>query len=157
VAVAMGEAEGEEGGELYRRVRIDARRRGAPSWLRRRDLRPHPLCHDPRRARHPLHELRRLGRELHGAGRARGRHLRDHHLDRSGPARSAGSPRGGTRGLMKILVATDAWHPQVNGVVRTLTMMAEAARGLGVEIDFLTPESFRTFALPTYPDLRLAL
>jgi glycosyltransferase involved in cell wall biosynthesis len=58
---------------------------------------------------------------------------------------------------MKILVATDAWHPQVNGVVRTLVMMAEAARGLGVEIDFLTPDSFRTFALPSYRDLRLAL
>jgi glycosyltransferase involved in cell wall biosynthesis len=58
---------------------------------------------------------------------------------------------------MKILVATDAWHPQVNGVVRTLTMMAEAARSLGVEIEFLTPQSFRTFALPSYRDLRLAL
>ena len=58
---------------------------------------------------------------------------------------------------MRILVATDAWHPQVNGVVRTLTMMAEAARGLGVEISFLTPQSFRTFAMPSYPDLRLAL
>ena len=50
---------------------------------------------------------------------------------------------------MKILVATDAWHPQVNGVVRTLVMMAEAARGLGVEIEFLTPQSFRTFAMPS--------
>jgi glycosyltransferase involved in cell wall biosynthesis len=59
--------------------------------------------------------------------------------------------------MTKILVATDAWHPQVNGVVRTLTMMAEAARGLGVEIGFLTPESFRTFAMPSYRDLRLAL
>lgn len=58
---------------------------------------------------------------------------------------------------MKILVATDAWHPQVNGVVRTLVMMAEAARGLGVEIEFLTPSSFRTFALPSYRDMRLAL
>jgi glycosyltransferase involved in cell wall biosynthesis len=58
---------------------------------------------------------------------------------------------------MKTLVATDAWHPQVNGVFRTLVMMAEAARGLGVEIDFLTPNSFRTFALPSYRDLRLAL
>ena len=58
---------------------------------------------------------------------------------------------------MKILVATDAWHPQVNGVVRTLIMMAEAAKGFGVEISFLTPQSFRTFALPSYPDLRLAL
>jgi glycosyltransferase involved in cell wall biosynthesis len=58
---------------------------------------------------------------------------------------------------MRILVATDAWHPQVNGVVRTLTSMAEAARAFGVEVSFLTPQSFRTFAMPSYPDLRLAL
>ena len=58
---------------------------------------------------------------------------------------------------MRILVATDAWHPQVNGVVRTLTTMAQAARSLGAEVSFLTPQSFRTVALPSYPDLRLAL
>jgi glycosyltransferase involved in cell wall biosynthesis len=58
---------------------------------------------------------------------------------------------------MRILVATDAWHPQVNGVVRTLTMMAEAAKALGVDVSFLTPLSFRTFAMPSYPDLRVAL
>jgi glycosyltransferase involved in cell wall biosynthesis len=58
---------------------------------------------------------------------------------------------------MRILVATDAWHPQVNGVVRTLTMMAEAASAFGVEVSFLTPLSFRTVAMPSYPDLRLAL
>jgi glycosyltransferase involved in cell wall biosynthesis len=58
---------------------------------------------------------------------------------------------------MRILVATDAWHPQVNGVVRTLAMMAEAAKEFGDEVSFLTPESFRTFAMPSYPDLRLAL
>jgi glycosyltransferase involved in cell wall biosynthesis len=58
---------------------------------------------------------------------------------------------------MRILVATDAWHPQVNGVVRTLTMMAEAARELGAEVSFLTPQSFRTIAMPSYPDLRVAL
>jgi glycosyltransferase involved in cell wall biosynthesis len=58
---------------------------------------------------------------------------------------------------MRILVATDAWHPQVNGVVRTLTTMAEAARALGAEVDFLTPQSFRTFAMPSYRDLRVAL
>src|SRR5215813_7126898 len=58
---------------------------------------------------------------------------------------------------MRILVATDAWHPQVNGVVRTLTMMAQAAAALGVEVDFLTPQSFRTFGLPSYRDLRVAL
>ena len=58
---------------------------------------------------------------------------------------------------MRILVATDAWHPQVNGVVRTLTHMADAAKALGVEVSFLTPESFRTFAMPSYRDLRVAL
>jgi glycosyltransferase involved in cell wall biosynthesis len=58
---------------------------------------------------------------------------------------------------MRILVATDAWHPQVNGVVRTLTMMATAAKLLGADVSFLTPQSFRTVALPSYPDLRLAL
>ena len=58
---------------------------------------------------------------------------------------------------MKILVATDAWHPQVNGVVRTLTATVEAAKTFGVEVDFLTPDSFRTFAMPSYRDLRVAL
>ena len=58
---------------------------------------------------------------------------------------------------MRILVATDAWHPQVNGVVRTLTMVAEAATLHGVEFHFLTPESFRTIAMPSYRDLRVAL
>jgi glycosyltransferase involved in cell wall biosynthesis len=58
---------------------------------------------------------------------------------------------------MRILVATDAWHPQVNGVVRSLTMMADAAKAFGVEVSFLTPQSFPTFAMPSYPDLRLAL
>jgi glycosyltransferase involved in cell wall biosynthesis len=58
---------------------------------------------------------------------------------------------------MRILVATDAWHPQVNGVVRSLTMMAEAAKALGVDVSFLTPLSFRTFAMPSYRDVRVAL
>jgi glycosyltransferase involved in cell wall biosynthesis len=58
---------------------------------------------------------------------------------------------------MRVLVATDAWHPQVNGVVRTLTTMAAAAKSLGADVSFLTPQSFRTVALPSYPDLRLAL
>ena len=58
---------------------------------------------------------------------------------------------------MRILVATDAWHPQVNGVVRTLAMMADAVTALGSEVSFLTPDSFRTVAMPSYRDLRLAL
>src|SRR5215469_4761620 len=58
---------------------------------------------------------------------------------------------------MRILIATDAWHPQVNGVVRTLTSLARAAANLGAEIEFLTPDGFPSFGLPTYPGLRLAL
>ena len=58
---------------------------------------------------------------------------------------------------MRVLIATDAWHPQVNGVVRTLTSLARSAKGLGVDIDFLSFDGFPTFPLPTYPGLRLAL
>ena len=58
---------------------------------------------------------------------------------------------------MRVLIATDAWHPQVNGVVRTLTSLAASAKGLGVAIDFLTPDGFPSVALPTYANLRLAL
>ena len=58
---------------------------------------------------------------------------------------------------MRVLIATDAWHPQVNGVVRTLTSLAGAAKALDVEIDFLTPDGFRSWPLPTYPGLRIAL
>src|SRR3984957_4647352 len=58
---------------------------------------------------------------------------------------------------MRILIATDAWHPQVNGVVRTLTSLARSAPALGANIEFLTPEGFPSMALPTYPGLRVAL
>ena len=58
---------------------------------------------------------------------------------------------------MRILIATDAWHPQVNGVVRTLTSLARSASALGAEIDFLTPDGFPSFGVPTYPGLRMAL
>jgi glycosyltransferase involved in cell wall biosynthesis len=58
---------------------------------------------------------------------------------------------------MRVLVATDAWHPQVNGVVRTLTALAESARKQNVEIEFLTPEGFPSVPIPTYSTLRCAL
>ena len=57
---------------------------------------------------------------------------------------------------MRILIATDAWHPQVNGVVRTLTSLAKSAGRLGSEIEFLTPDGFPSMAVPTYPGLRIA-
>jgi len=58
---------------------------------------------------------------------------------------------------MRILVATDAWRPQVNGVVHTLERMSAAARELHAEFIFLTPQGFPSLPMPTYPDIRLAL
>ena len=49
---------------------------------------------------------------------------------------------------MKILVATDAWHPQVNGVVHTLGHVAQEAAALGVAVEFLSPDQFWTLPMP---------
>ncbi|MFT4134020.1 glycosyltransferase family 4 protein [Labrys sp. (in: a-proteobacteria)] len=58
---------------------------------------------------------------------------------------------------MKILIATDAWRPQVNGVVRSLEQTAAAASRQGVEIDFLAPDRFWSVPMPSYPEIRLAM
>src|SRR6516162_5440332 len=58
---------------------------------------------------------------------------------------------------MRILIATDAWRPQVNGVVSTLERMSQAATEFGAKIDFLTPQGMWTAPMPTYPDIRVAL
>lgn len=58
---------------------------------------------------------------------------------------------------MKILIATDAWDPQVNGVVRTLQATIAEIRRRGITVKVVEPHNFQTFALPTYPDIRLAM
>lgn len=58
---------------------------------------------------------------------------------------------------MRILVATDAWRPQVNGVVRSLEALALSLSKLGVDVDFLTPQDFLSFPLPGYREISLAL
>ena len=58
---------------------------------------------------------------------------------------------------MRIMVATDAWKPQVNGVVRSLESVARALREFDAELEFLTPQGFATVPLPTYGEIRLAL
>jgi glycosyltransferase involved in cell wall biosynthesis len=57
----------------------------------------------------------------------------------------------------RILIVTDAWKPQVNGVVRTLEALAANLQGAGYQVRFVTPEQFRTVPLPSYPEIRLAL
>jgi glycosyltransferase involved in cell wall biosynthesis len=52
---------------------------------------------------------------------------------------------------------SDAWAPQVNGVVRTLTTTVEHLRAWGHQVETLTPDQFRTVPCPSYPEIRLAL
>ena len=58
---------------------------------------------------------------------------------------------------MRVLIATDAWRPQINGVVRTYERLADEAAKLGAEVTFLTPSPFATLPLPSYPEIRLAM
>jgi glycosyltransferase involved in cell wall biosynthesis len=58
---------------------------------------------------------------------------------------------------MRILLATDAWEPQVNGVVRTLTRTVAECRAMGHLVEVISPDQFKTLPLPTYPEIRLAL
>lgn len=58
---------------------------------------------------------------------------------------------------MRVLIATDAWHPQVNGVVTTLSRLSAELPKLGVESTYLTPDRFPTLPMPGYRTIRLAL
>ena len=58
---------------------------------------------------------------------------------------------------MKIAMVTDAWEPQVNGVVRTLKSTARELQKMGHTVEMTTPLEFRTLPCPTYPDIRLSL
>jgi glycosyltransferase involved in cell wall biosynthesis len=58
---------------------------------------------------------------------------------------------------LRILLATDAWTPQVNGVVRTLGATVQWLRRFGHDVDVLNAEGMRTVPLPSYPEIRLAV
>lgn len=58
---------------------------------------------------------------------------------------------------MKILIVTDAWTPQINGVVRTIQMTVRELAALGHEVEILSPDLFRSIACPGYAEIRLAL
>ncbi len=58
---------------------------------------------------------------------------------------------------MKIAIATDAWTPQINGVVTTLQKIGEELTTFGNEVKYITPEGFSTFSCPSYPSIKLAL
>jgi glycosyltransferase involved in cell wall biosynthesis len=58
---------------------------------------------------------------------------------------------------MNIMIVTDAWEPQVNGVVRTLKQTMYELKKMGHTIDMITPLEFKTIPCPTYPDISLSL
>jgi glycosyltransferase involved in cell wall biosynthesis len=58
---------------------------------------------------------------------------------------------------VKIVIATDAWHPQVNGVVRSLSMTVDQMRRMGHKVEVIEPGRFPTLPCPTYSEIRLAL
>lgn len=58
---------------------------------------------------------------------------------------------------MKIVIVTDAWSPQVNGVVRTLVTIRSELERRGHRVTIVAPDQYRSVACPTYPEIRLAL
>jgi glycosyltransferase involved in cell wall biosynthesis len=58
---------------------------------------------------------------------------------------------------MRIMIVSDAWFPQTNGVVNTLAQTAAWLGRFGHEVRLVTPRDFRTFPCPTYPEIRVAL
>ena len=57
---------------------------------------------------------------------------------------------------MRIIIVTDAWAPQVNGVVRTLHTMQAELEKMGHEVKMISPDLFGSIPCPTYPEIRLA-
>ncbi|MDD5034769.1 MAG: glycosyltransferase family 1 protein [Methylococcaceae bacterium] len=58
---------------------------------------------------------------------------------------------------MKIALITDAWRPQINGVVTTLQKTCEQLRAFGHAVETFTPDQFHNWPCPGYPEIRLAL
>ncbi|QCN94853.1 glycosyltransferase family 1 protein [Azospirillum argentinense] len=58
---------------------------------------------------------------------------------------------------MNILIVSDAWLPQVNGVVRTIGTVRSELEAMGHRVEVIGPDRFRTVPMPTYPEIRLAL
>ena len=58
---------------------------------------------------------------------------------------------------MHIAMVTDAWHPQINGVVRTIARVRDELEALGHKVTIVSPDLFSNVPCPTYPEIRLAL
>jgi glycosyltransferase involved in cell wall biosynthesis len=59
--------------------------------------------------------------------------------------------------MKRIVIVTDAWHPQINGVVTTLSRTVKDLIDFGYQVKTITPQAFPTIRCPTYPEISLAL
>src|ERR1043165_5060478 len=75
-------------------------------------------------------------------------------LRSNAPARRVSALKCANDARLRIVIVTDAWAPQVNGVVRTLETLGRELMALGHEVRFATPEHHTTLPLPTYPEIR---
>jgi glycosyltransferase involved in cell wall biosynthesis len=73
----------------------------------------------------------------------------DHHASTL-PANPAITPE-------RLVIVSDAWHPQVNGVVRSIENTNHELKRIGVDVAMITPEGFRSIPCPTYPEIRLSI
>ncbi|HEX6739474.1 MAG TPA: glycosyltransferase family 1 protein [Vicinamibacteria bacterium] len=71
----------------------------------------------------------------------------------AGPAREEGPH---LRSLQRLALVTDAWHPQTNGVVNTLSRLARHLESQGTQVLVIAPDDHHTVPLPSYPEIRLA-
>lgn len=65
--------------------------------------------------------------------------------------------RSPDRKRMKVAIVTDAWHPQTNGVVRTISTTVEHLEKWGHSVEVIGPDQYLSVPCPTYPEIRLAL
>jgi glycosyltransferase involved in cell wall biosynthesis len=59
--------------------------------------------------------------------------------------------------MTKITIVTDAWYPQVNGVVRSIENTNRELQRMGIEVSMITPQDFSSVPCPTYPEIRLSV
>jgi glycosyltransferase involved in cell wall biosynthesis len=58
---------------------------------------------------------------------------------------------------VRLTIVTDAWEPQVNGVVRSLQSVRREIEAMGIAVTVIAPDRFRTVPCPSYPDIRLVI
>ena len=56
---------------------------------------------------------------------------------------------------MKILIVTDAWYPQVNGVCRTLKNLGDELKKIGHQVEYIEPNQFFTVPMPKYNEIKI--